>query len=91
MKAHSLLKQHQGNLELFTDEEESQYYSTILSGISNSQIQVTGPDLIYGRLFDNLGYNGVQEDMFRHLVLTRLYNPGSKLKAIDYLRNYLGI
>ena len=90
LKAHSLLKQYQGNLELFTDEEESQY-SAILSGISNNQIQVIGPELIYGRLFDKMGYNQIQEEMFRHLVLTRLYNPGSKLKAIDYLRNYLGI
>ena len=73
-------KQRQGNLELFTDEEESQY-STILSGISNSQIQVIGPELIYGRLFDKLGYN---LNMFCHLVLTRLYNPRSKLKRNQF-------
>lgn len=29
--------------------------------------------------------------MFRHLVITRLFHPGSKLKAIDYLHRFLGI
>jgi len=90
LKAHALLKQHQGSLELFTDEEESQYES-ILSNIGNHQLQVAGPELIYGRLFDKIGYNVIPEEMFRHLVLTRLYNPGSKLKTIDYLYHYLGI
>lgn len=90
LKAHALLKQHQGELELFIDEEESQYES-ILSNLSNNQIQVVGPELIYGRLFDKIGYNQISEELFRHLVLARLYNPGSKLKAIDYLRHYMGI
>ena len=90
LKARALLKQHQGTLELFTDEEDSQYES-ILGSITNDQIQVAGPELIYGRLFDKLGFGQIPDEMFRHLVLTRLYNPGSKLKAIDYLRNYLGV
>ena len=86
LKANALLKQYQGGLSLFTDAEESQYES-ILSTINNNQIQVVEPELIYGQI----GYNQIEYEMFRHLVLTRLYNPGSKLKAIDYLRNYMGI
>lgn len=89
LKARSVLKQLEGNLELFTDEEESNY-EHILSSISNNQIQVIGPELIYGRLFDKIGYNRIEDKLFRHLVITRLYNPGSKLKTIDYLSNYLG-
>lgn len=90
LKARAILKQRQGNLELFVDEEEF-VYESILSNLSNNQIQVIGPELIYGRLFDKIGYNQIEEEMFRHLVITRLYNPGSKLKTIDYLRDYLGI
>lgn len=29
--------------------------------------------------------------MFRHLVITRLFSPGSKLKTIDYLFRYQGV
>jgi len=43
LKARSILKQLEGNLELFTDEEETQY-AHILSSISNNQIRVIGPD-----------------------------------------------
>jgi transposase len=89
LKARSVLKQLEGNLELFTDEEES-HYEHILSSIGNDQIQVIGPELIYGRLFDKVGYNRITDKLFRHLVITRLYTPGSKLKTIDYLHNYLG-
>ncbi|WP_203558741.1 IS1634 family transposase [Bacteroides sp. 51] len=89
LKARSILKQLNGNLELFADEEETQY-EHILSSISNNQVQVIGPELIYGRLFDKIGYDRIEDKLFRHLVITRLYNPGSKLKTIDYLRNYLG-
>ncbi|MDR2978896.1 MAG: IS1634 family transposase, partial [Bacteroidales bacterium] len=89
LKARSVLKQLGGNLELFTDDEES-HYEQILSSIGNNRIQVIGPEQIYGRLFDKIGYNWIADKLFRHLVITRLYNPGSKLKTIDYLRNYLG-
>lgn len=60
-----------------------------LSGISNTHIQVIGPELIYGRLYDRIGYGELHNDMFRHLVICRLFNPGSKLRTVEYLRRYL--
>ncbi len=60
-----------------------------LSGISNTQIQLIGPELIYGRLYDKIGYSGINNEMFRHLVICRLFNPGSKLRTVEYLRQYL--
>lgn len=62
---------------------------SFLSGISNLQIQVIGPELIYGRLYDKIGYSGINNEMFRHLVICRLFNPGSKLRTVEYLRQYL--
>ena len=53
------------------------------------QIQVIGPELIYGRLYDKIGYSGINNEMFRHLVICRLFNPGSKLRTVEYLRQYL--
>ena len=60
-----------------------------LSGISNTHIQVIGPELIYGSLYDRIGYGELHNDMFRHLVICRLFNPGSKLRTVEYLRRYL--
>ena len=72
----------------FIDYEE-QHLHDFLHSLNNSQIQVIGPELIFGALYDRIGYNAIHNDMFRHLVICRLYNPGSKLKTVDYLARYL--
>jgi transposase len=75
---------------LFADEDEVKL-EDFLSTINNSQIQVVGPELIFGRLYDRIGYGKIHNDMFRHLVISRLFSPGSKLKTIDWLERYQGI
>ena len=72
----------------FIDHEE-QYLHDFLHSLTNSQIQVIGPELIFGALYERIGYGAIQSEMFRHLVICRLYNPGSKLKTVDYLARYL--
>jgi len=59
--------------------------------INNTQVQVVGPELIFGRLYDKIGYGKIKNELFRHLVVGRLFSPGSKLKTIDYLERYQGI
>lgn len=69
----------------------SQTDQTILDFLkSNSSVklQVVGPELILGKLFDLIGFNQITEELFRHLVITRLSHPGSKLKTVDYLERY---
>src|ERR1019366_9065397 len=41
--------------------------------------------------FDEIGFNNIKDELFRHLVLTRLCYPVSKLKTTDYLFKYKGI
>jgi transposase len=75
---------------LFEDGEDV-LITEFVSNLSNAQMQVTGPELVYGRLYDSIGFGRLQNEMFRHLVITRLYSPGSKLKTIEYLQRYMGI
>jgi len=42
-------------------------------------------------LYDKIGYGTIKSDLFRHLVVSRLFSSGSKLKTIDYLERYQGI
>ena len=63
----------------------------VLSSLSNSNIQTVGPEIIYGKIFDHVGFNKIREDLFRHLVISRLAFPLSKLKTIDYLYRYQGV
>ncbi|MBR1727185.1 MAG: IS1634 family transposase [Muribaculaceae bacterium] len=62
-----------------------------MSSLCNTQVKVHGPELVYGSLYDQMGYGTIEDEMFRHLVVCRLFNPGSKLKTIDYLMRYLHV
>lgn len=82
-------------LNLFEDKEDI-LIERFTDTISNSQIEVIGPELVFGRIFDYIGYGAIKygaikKDLFRHLVITRLVYPGSKLKTIEYLQRYKNI
>lgn len=62
-----------------------------LSDISNAQVSVIGPELVFGRLYDKVGFGEIGDELFRHLVVSRLFSPGSKLKTVDYLQRYQGV
>jgi transposase len=73
----------------FTDTEDELFLKQLQQGIK--KIFVVGPELILGKIFDEIGYHQIPQTLFRHLVLTRLVYPGSKLKTVDYLLRYKGI
>ena len=59
--------------------------------LQNSSIRTIGPELIFGKIFNSIGFDAIKEDMFRHLVISRLAFPLSKLKTVEYLYRYQGI
>lgn len=63
----------------------------VFSSLSNSSIRTVGPELVFGSIFDDIGFNKIKDEMFRHLVISRLAFPLSKLKTIDYLYRYQGV
>ncbi len=58
--------------------------------LSNSNIRTLGPEIIFGKIYDYIGFGAIGESLFRHLVIARLAFPLSKLKTIDYLYRYQG-
>lgn len=62
-----------------------------VENISNLQIHTIGPELIFGNLFNQIGFKVIKDELFRHLVVARLAYPTSKLKTVDYLYRYRGI
>ena len=52
------------------------------------QIKIVGIELLLGKLFDQIGFNAIKDELFRKLVLSRLCYPLSKFKTVDYLRRY---
>jgi len=62
--------------------------------LSNRDIRVIGDELIFGKIFKDLGCGSIdlnassQKELFKNLVISRLLYPGSKLYLIDYLHIY---
>lgn len=71
--------------------EDDALIESFLSQLQNSQIRTVGPELIFGKIYDGIGFNAITEELFRHLVISRLAFPLSKLKTIDYLYRFQGI
>ena len=75
---------------LFVSENDS-LVERVFDGLQNSSIQTVGPEIIFGKIYDHIGFNALKESLFRHLVIARLAFPLSKLKTIEYLNRYQGV
>lgn len=64
---------------------------SFISELSNAQIRTMGPELVFGRIYDYIGYGKIDKELFRHLVIARLAFPLSKLKTIEYLYRFRGV
>jgi transposase len=73
----------------FDQQAELAFTDTFINHIDS--LELVGPELLLGKLFDEIGFNAVEDDLFRHLVITRLVYPVSKLKTVDYLFKYKGV
>jgi len=82
------------------DQTEKEWLAETLSCITNENIIPIGDELIYGRLFKELGCNAVftesshikkrdkKQFLFKALVISRILYPGSKLYLADYLEHF---
>jgi transposase len=90
LQAQNFIRQYKGQGSLdFILGDEDKYYQSVYDNIQN--VQLLGPELVLGKIFDEIGFNKISDELFRHLVLARLIYPASKLKTIDYLQKYKGI
>lgn len=76
--------------ELFISERDT-IVDQVFSSLNNASIRTAGPEIIFGRIYDSIGFGAISEELFRHLVLARLAFPLSKLKTIDYLYRFQGV
>ena len=46
------------------------------------------PQVILGRIYERIGFNAVEDDILRHLVIARVCQPMSKAATVEYLKSY---
>ena len=66
---------------LFDQPDEVSIYD-----LSNDNIRVIGPELVFGRIFNHIGFNQIKDQIFKDLSISRITHPGSKLNLSQYLR-----
>lgn len=61
-------------------------YSQVLASISSHKL--VGIEYVLGKIFNEIGFNTIEDTLFKELVLYRLVFPRSKLKTTEYLYRY---
>jgi len=89
---HSFIEKGKAFIKNYTGVQEFDFTNTnsviqlVLNNITSHKL--VGIDLVLGRIFDDIGFNKIQDELFRDLVLYRLVYPKSKLKTTEYLYRY---
>jgi transposase len=57
-----------------------------ISELSNDNIRIVGPEVVFGKIFNHIGFSAIKDSLFRDLCISRITHPGSKLQLSKYLR-----
>jgi transposase len=81
---------HCGTRDMFVlaerEREEKQVAEYLLNNVEN--ILLNGTQLILNEVFKLVGFDTIDDDILRHLVIARLCQPASKSGTVDYLKSY---
>jgi len=81
---------HCGNRDMFSEveqqREEKQVTEYLLNNVEN--ILLNGTQLILNEVFKLVGFDTIDDDILKHLVVARLCQPSSKSGTVDYLKSY---
>src|SRR5574344_11596 len=78
-------------LDLYGEEQanKEREIAEIESFISNiDNILLNGVDLILDKVFECVGFDKIEDNIFRQLVKSRLSYPSSKAATVEYLKNH---
>ena len=73
-------------LNEFDFSNSNQLIQNVLENIT--ALNLSGIDLVLGKIFDEIGFNKIEDSLFKDLVLYRLVYPKSKLKTTEYLYRF---
>jgi len=90
LKGRKWISSHLGEQDIFEaydkSLEERQVTEYLLSNIEN--ILLNGVQLILNNVFKLTGFNLIEDEIFRQLVIARLSQPMSKAATVEYLKSH---
>jgi transposase len=79
-----------GNRDIFEihekELEEKQIVEYLLSNVEN--VLINGTQLILNQVFKIVGFDAIEDEILKQLVIARLSQPMSKLATVDYLKSH---
>jgi transposase len=70
----------------FDYKQDEQHISFLRQGIQS--VRIIGTELVLVKIFNEIGFNQVPGKLLQHLIISRLFYPGSKLRTIEYLSRH---
>lgn len=84
------ISQYLGEQDIFDlhnkEVEEKQVTDYLLSNVEN--ILLNGTQLILNKVFKTTGFDLIEDEIFRQLVIARLSQPMSKAATVEYLKSH---
>jgi transposase len=69
-----------------SQDKETEMIVQVLDNVEN--ILFNGSELILDRIFNKIGFNQIEDKIFKQLVQSRLSYPSSKAATVEYLKNH---
>ena len=75
-------------LDFDATEQARRNYRSVLSNVERT-LQ-NAPQTILGRIYEEVGFSSIGDDILRHLAIARVCQPMSKMATVDYLKSFFG-
>lgn len=88
-EAYTWIRSYAGQQELDFDESKGRELEETERVINNMDaVLINGTQLLLNRIYDNIGFSQIPDEILRHLVIARVSQPASKLATTEYLKSY---
>ncbi|MCK9562418.1 MAG: hypothetical protein M0R02_06825 [Bacteroidales bacterium] len=76
--------------DMFLDHIRQEEEKLVVEGLLNKikHILINGTQLILNPIYKNIGFDQINDDILKHLVVSRICQPQSKVATVDYLKSY---
>lgn len=74
----------------FEDASSKEQIETIATQMFScvDSVLMNAPQQLLSRVYDDIGFNRIKDDILRHLVIARICQPLSKAATVEYLKSY---
>lgn len=79
-----------GGRDMFLEQVRQEGEKLVVEGLLNKieHILINGTQLILNPVYQNIGFDKINDDVLKHLVVSRICQPQSKVATSDYLKSY---